>query len=97
MKAIIEITGEIELEYDPDSKEFKETLKGFRECMDHEGTKEDVLKHVAFYVTRFGSEGMIEGVGYIGDNGVKPDKEPYSGIMVNNPVDFYFEITENKP
>jgi len=92
-KVKIEVTGEIELSYDEQSKEFKEALEGYRQCMDKTGTKEDMLKHVAFYVTRFGTDGMVEGVGYVGYNGRKPTEEPYSGIMVSEDFDeFNFEI-----
>jgi len=92
-KVKIEVTGEIELSYDEQSKEFKEALEGYRQCMDKKGTKEDMLKHVAFYVTRFGTDGMVEGVGYVGYNGRKPTEEPYSGIMVSEDFDeFNFEI-----
>jgi hypothetical protein len=92
-KVKIEVTGEIELTYNEQSKEFKEALEGYRKCMDKTGTKEDMLKHVAFYVTRFGTDGMVEGVGYVGYNGRKPTEEPYSGIMVSEDFDeFNFEI-----
>ena len=52
-----------------------------------------MLKHVAFYVTIFGTDGMVEGIGYVGYNGRKPTDEPYSGIMVSEDFDdFNFEI-----
>lgn len=92
-KVKIEVTGEIELTYDEKSKEFNEALEDYRECMYKKATKEDMLKHVAFYVTRFGTDGMVEGVGYVGYNGRKPTEEPYSGIMVSEDFDeFNFEI-----
>lgn len=92
-KSIIELEGQVELTYDETSKEFKEALSAYREVIDKNGTKEDMLKHVAFHVTRFGHESMVEGVGYVGYNGRKPTEEPKSGIMVGEDYDeFNFEI-----
>jgi hypothetical protein len=88
-----EITGYIELIYDENSPEFKEALEAYKEVIDTTGTKEDMLKHVAFYVTKFGTDGMVEGVGYVGDNGIKPEAEPYSGIMISDGYDD-FEFDE---
>lgn len=52
-----------------------------------------MLKHVAFHVTRFGHESMVEGVGYVGFNGRKPTKSPDSGIMIGEDYDeFEFEV-----
>ena len=81
------------MEYDENSKEFKEALEGYREVIDSNGKVDDVLKHVAFYITRFGTEGLVEGVGYIGYNGKIPTEEPYSGIMVSLGYDeFQYEL-----
>jgi len=92
-KIKIELTGLVELTYDENSAEFKEALEGYREVIDKNGKAEDMLKHVAFYVKRFGHEGMVEGVGYVGYNGRKPTEEPNSGIMVSEDYDeFDFEI-----
>lgn len=93
MKKIINITGQIELTYDENSEEFKQTLIEYRECIDQTATTDDMLKHVAFHVNRFGFETMVEGVGYVGYNGWKNSEEPYSGIMVGEDYDeFDFEI-----
>lgn len=92
-KTTIELNGYIELTYDENSKEFKEALNAYREVCDKSGTKEDMLKHVAFHVTRFGHECMVEGVGYVGYNGRKPTETPNSGIMVGEDYDeFEFEV-----
>ena len=92
-KMTIEITGQIELTYDENSPEFKEAIKGYQDVIEKEGDKESMLKHVAFYVTRFGTDGMVEGVGYVGYNGRKPTEEPYSGIMVGEDYDeFDFDV-----
>ena len=89
----IEITGQIELTYDENSPEFKEALEGYQEVIEKGASKESMLKHVAFYVTRFGTDGMVEGVGYVGYNGKKPTEEPYSGIMVGEDYDeFDFDV-----
>ena len=88
----IDLTGQVDLTYDENSKEFKEALESYNDVI-ASGDAEDMLKHVAFYVTRFGTDGMIEGVGYVGYNGRKPTEEPYSGIMVGEDYDeFEFEV-----
>jgi hypothetical protein len=92
-KTTIEITGQIELTYDENSPEFKEALEGYQEVIEKGANKESMLKHVAFYVTRFGTDGMVEGVGYVGYNGRKPTEQPYSGIMVGEDYDeFDFDV-----
>ena len=92
-KIEIELTGIIELTYDENSSEFKEALEGYQEVIEKGGNKENMLKYVAFYVTRFGKHGMIEGVGYVGFNGRKPSEDPYSGIMVGEDYDeFDFDV-----
>lgn len=92
-ETIIEVTGEVKLTYNEKSNEFKDSLEGYIECIDRQGSVSSMLQHVAFYVTRFGIEGMIEGVGYVGYDGKKSDKTPYSGIIVGRYYDeFNFEI-----
>lgn len=91
MKRTYEITGRIVLEYDDSSNEFKEALASYLEVIEPAGSVESMLAHVAFHVVRFGSDRMVEGVGYIGYNGLKPKDEPYSGIMVG-PDCYEFEF-----
>lgn len=92
-KTTIDVTGQIELTYNEKSKEFKEALESYRDCMERNATAKSMLQHVAFYVTRFGIDGMVEGVGYVGYNGRKPKGEPYSGIMVGEDFDeFDFDV-----
>jgi len=85
----IEITGQIELTYDENSPEFKEALESYQEAIVKKGNKVSMLKHVAFNVTRFGTDRMVDGIGYVGYNGRKPSEEPYSGIMVSEDYDEY--------
>jgi len=92
-KTTIDITGQIELSYDENSSEFQESLESYKEAIDESADKDSMLKHVAFYVTRFGTDAMVEGVGYVGYNGRKPVAGPYSGIMVGEDYDeFDFDI-----
>ena len=94
-KITIEVTGQIELTYNENSPEFKEALEAYQEVIEKEGGKESMLEHVALYVTRFGTDGMVEGVGYVGLNGQKPKEEPYSGIMVGEDYDeFDFSVRQ---
>ncbi len=89
----IDVTGSVELTYDENSPEFQQAYEDYKASMDKDATVESMLKHVAFYVIRFGDDRMVEGVGYVGYNGRKPDKPNYSGIMVGSGYDdFEFDI-----
>ncbi|HEX2900029.1 MAG TPA: hypothetical protein VHS96_09950 [Bacteroidia bacterium] len=81
-KVKIELTGEVELEFDEKSKEFTEALEGYCEVIDPFGKIDDMLKHVAFSVNKFGVDKMVEGVGYVAYKYTKRPKQPYSGIVV---------------
>lgn len=85
----------IEFSYDEDSIEFKDALSSYQTSMDHTATKDDMLRHVAFYITRFGIDSYIEGVGYVGHIGVTGNAipEPNSGIVVEDGYD-EFEFDE---
>lgn len=88
----VDLTGSVELVYDPNSKEFKEALEGFNEIISSNSDANDMLKHVAFYLTRFGT-GLVEGVGYVDYVGTKETEDPDSGIRVAKGFDdFEFEI-----
>ena len=82
----IEITVEIELKYDENSPEFKQAFEDYRTSMDKNATVEQMLRHIAFHVTRFGVETMVECVGNVGFNGRKP-QEDYCGVMVGEDFD----------
>lgn len=88
----IHCEGTFKFEYDPKSKAFIESLKGFRKIIDNNGTAEDMLKHTAFHINRFGIDSMVEGVGFVKLKG-SPAKveEPFSGITLLKEVDFDFE------
>ena len=89
----IDVSGQIKLTYDESSNEFQEALESYNKIICPNSDAEDMLKHVAFYITRFGAEGMVEGVGYVGKNGRKPNEEPFSGIMVEDGYDeFEFDV-----
>jgi len=86
-------TGEVELTYDENSREFKEAFEAYKDMIDINANIESMLNHVAFHVTRYGTDSMVEGVGYVGYNGKIPDKELYSGIMVSEDYDeFDFQM-----
>jgi hypothetical protein len=58
-----------------------------------EEDKDEILLRTNFYITRFGVHGMVEGIGYVGVNGIKPTETPDSGIIVAPGYDeFDFEI-----
>lgn len=88
-----EILGCIELAYDENTPEFKEALESYSTHIERGAGISQMLQHVAFYITRFGADVMVEGVGYIGKKGVNPTGTPGSGIWLLNDDydDFQFE------
>ncbi|WP_254562163.1 hypothetical protein [Dyadobacter diqingensis] len=86
-KAIIEVSGNVELFFDENSKEFQEAFESYKDCINNTATVDDMLKHVAHNIIRFGDERMVEGVGYIGLDGRNPNKLNYSGITVDSMYD----------
>lgn len=90
--ANITATGFFTLEYNPNSKEFKEAYDSYISCMDKTASIEDMLKHVAFHINRFGADKMVEGVGHVQIAGRKKP-ENFSGITIDDDEpDFSFEI-----
>ncbi len=63
--ATINVSGEINLKYDEDSKDFKEALASYRKSIDGRGTVKDMLEHVAAQLLKDGLDSMVEGVGFI--------------------------------
>lgn len=85
MKKTIECTTFLELDYDPETPEFKEAFDSYREIIQSDGTIEDMLKHVCHNVIHFGVDSMVEGVGYIKPNYrdlYDEEKKLFSGITL---------------
>lgn len=93
-KRSIEVSYVITLTYDPESKEFKDTLQSYKEVVSEAGDEDDLLKYVAETVIRQRDYSrMIEGVGYVSKNGQKSDRfkhdqEEYSGIDIDDDEPF---------
>lgn len=81
MNREIEIVTTVSLEYDVDSPEFKEALESYREVIYGMGDHNDLLNHVAYAVAKYGTDKMIEGVGYVANNYGTPEDD-YCGIKV---------------
>lgn len=82
-KRNLTVTKDYELRYDPNSKEFTEALKGYRECMEPKAREKDMIRHVILYIDRFGIGGMVEGVGWVKSaHSQLIPPNPYSGIEV---------------
>lgn len=65
--------------YDPTSEDFKNALDSYIVCIDRRADVQKMMVQVAWHIRKFGSDTMIEGVGYISVNG-KVKGQPYSGI-----------------
>jgi len=89
----LELTTTVTLDYDSDSKEFKESLEAYKKAIYPEADQYDMLKQIAYHVVKEGHYGLIEGIGYVGYNGQKKDHELYSGVIVGRDYDdFEIEI-----
>jgi len=94
-KRIIEVNGQIEIWYDKNSPEFKDALESYQEAIDKTADEIDMIKQVAYHVNKYGTDMMVEGVGYIGYNGRIPKEKPYSGIMISEDYDeFTFDVID---
>lgn len=93
----IECVTTLRLTYDEKSKEFIEAFSDYRESIYPKSTVDKMLCHVANYVLKFGSDRLIEGVGYLSVNGVKQG-EPFSGIQLEtDDFNFDFDVNEELP
>lgn len=86
MKQIdVEVSTTIIMKYDPESEEFKDSLETYREAIEDGASEEDMLRQIAWYITAFGTESMIEGVGYVSVDGEKKgDPERWCGVDIEN-------------
>jgi hypothetical protein len=83
MKLKLEASTSIEFEYDQNLPEFITALKSYREAINPGGDIDEMLKHVAYNILRFGDDHFIEGVGYVAVEG-SIQGAPFSGISVNS-------------
>jgi len=91
-----QVTIDINLEFDADSKEFKETFAGYVDCIDKKAKVNDMLKFVVYFIVRYGTGHHIEGVGYVKHpNGDCENLDLWSGITLLNDLDDSTEIENN--
>lgn len=84
-KIIVEVSATINLNYNPESEEFKNSLETYREAIEEGASEEDMLRQIAWYIAAFGTEYMIEGVGYVSVDGEKKgDPENWCGVDIEN-------------
>lgn len=78
--------------YDPDSVEFINSYQAYKYSIEKHGSINDMLKYIAHCILKNGTDNLIEGVGYVREQG-KTSNTPFSGIYVRGTVDnFFFEI-----
>lgn len=82
-----------EVEYDPESKLFKQTLSEYRETANSDAEEDDLIINVVHQcILRQGTSSMFESIGYVRDNG-KITGDPDSGISITNDDPLYdYEI-----
>lgn len=93
-KVTIKAEGYFELEYNPESKEFQETLESYRASINKSGDEKDVLISVVHHFVLGGScESMVEGVGFVQKKGRDKPTKLFSGItVVDDEPQFDYEI-----
>lgn len=95
-KRTVQIYGELEMVYDENSPEFKESLSCYITLINSDGDVDKMLEYVASQLNSWGDhEHMIEGVGYVGLIDRPVPQKDYSGIQV--PADYgvlEYEIDE---
>lgn len=94
---LVEASTTLRLTYDSRDERFINTLDDFKACIYKRATEKDVIEQVAFYVLKYGSDRLIEGVGYISVNGVVQG-EPFSGIdLETDDFNFDFDTKDDFP
>ncbi|MDR1222449.1 MAG: hypothetical protein LBL07_06170 [Tannerella sp.] len=84
-KVVFEVSTEIQLTYDRHSKEFKKAFESYREVIDRSASETDMLQYIAWYVACYGTESLIEGVGYISVEGKKKgDADNWCGVDIGD-------------
>ena len=88
MKSTLDVQVEytFQFDYDTDSDLYKQTIKDYNEVIDKGANHYDMLKQIAWHVSKFGVERMIEGVGFISVDGT-PQGDPYCGINLKSGYD----------
>lgn len=104
----ITVQQEIIVEFDENSKDFKELWEGYTYAIDREADYQSFAENIASQISRYGVNDMIEGVGFVklnGENqrvfhnGKYEEQEGCVNVEVdtdlNLMVDFYIDYTEN--
>jgi len=104
----VTVQQEIIVEFDENSKDFKELWEGYTSAIDSEADYQTFAENIASQISRYGVNDMIEGVGYVKLNGGNQSAfhngkyEKQEGCVnvevetdLNRMVDFYIDYTEN--
>ncbi|RTL03621.1 hypothetical protein EKK58_12565 [Candidatus Dependentiae bacterium] len=74
----------IEVQWDPNSKEFQTTMESFRDVINSNADEEDVIIHATEQAFKYGADRMIEGIGFVKCLGRVEDENLYSGIDIDD-------------
>lgn len=104
----VTVEKEIIIEFDNNSTDFKELWEGYKSAIDSGADYESFAESIASYISRYGVNDMIEGVGYVKHNGENQrafrngkyeEQEGCVNVEVdtdlNNMVDFDINYIEN--
>jgi hypothetical protein len=71
MKIKVTVEAEIQVEFDETSEEFKKLFDGYKKVIDGDAGYESFAENIAGMAARYGTDELIEGVGYPRVNGRK--------------------------
>lgn len=83
-KATVTLTYEIEVSWDPSSKEFQATVEAYRDVINKNASEEGIIQHAVAQAFRQGADRMIEGVGYVKCFGECENEDLYAGIDIDD-------------
>lgn len=95
MKVRITLSTEITVQFDEKSQDFKDLLKGYNEAI-CDADEEDLAKHVAEHICRYGTSEYMEGVGLVKENGEKQTNYQKEGAPEDDcPINVIAELDLN--
>lgn len=85
--------------YDPESEQFKEAFKSYKENINPNGSEQDMMVHVSHNIYLSGRPDQVDGVGYVTFHGWKPPKDmedQFTGIDLPGGLPLpYIDIISN--
>jgi hypothetical protein len=93
MTRTVELSIYVDVTYDETSSEFQQSLESYRRLICSDADADDMVKTTVACIAQYGTDRMVEGVGYVRVGGQPcPDEGLFCGIEVESD---YFPIDTN--